>query len=223
MFFQALRERRVICVASAGARVDYDVHRGQFMLMQTKRFTNQALDAIATNRIADQASSDRQTQSRMRTAIMPCENGEEIISEAARLFVDAVEFGFLSETLCRCERPRVDLQLAGSKEHATRATRVLHCEPLTALRATTRQNLASSTSGHASTETVRPLPMNIAGLISALHAETRGEICAKTSTWWAKRRPARVRSTLQGVKRAARKRETLVNLPDLWITRAASV
>ena len=59
MFFQALRKRRVISIASAGARVDYDVHRGQFMLMQTKRFTNQTLDAIATNRIADQASSDR--------------------------------------------------------------------------------------------------------------------------------------------------------------------
>ena len=223
MFFQALRKRRVVCIASAGARVDYDVHRGQFMLMQTKRFTNQTLDAIATNRIADQASSDRQTQSRMRTAIMPCKDGEEIISEAARVFVDAIEFAFLPETLCRCERPRVVLQLARSKEHATRATRVLHREPLPTLRATTRQNLASSTSGHARTEAMRPLPMNFAGLVSALHAETRGEICAKTSTWWAKRRPARVRSTLGGVKRATRKRETLMNLPDLWITRAASV
>src|SRR5688500_10678746 len=124
MFFQALRKRRVVCIASAGARVDYDVHRGQFMLMQTKRFTNQTLDAIATNRIADQASSDRQTQSRMRTAIMPCKDGEEIISEAARVFVDAIEFAFLPETLCRCERPRVVLQLARSKEHATRGTRV---------------------------------------------------------------------------------------------------
>lgn len=59
MSFQALRECRVIRIASAGARVDYDVHRGQFVLMQAKRLTHQSLDAIAANRIADQAGSDR--------------------------------------------------------------------------------------------------------------------------------------------------------------------
>jgi hypothetical protein len=115
MFFQAVRERRVVCITGAGSRIDYDIHRRQFVLMQTKGFTNQALDAVASNRIADQARSDRQTQARMRTVIMPCENGKEIIGETARVLVDAIEFGFLPQTLCRCERPRVNLQVEDRK------------------------------------------------------------------------------------------------------------
>lgn len=46
---------------------------------------------------------------------MPREDGKEIICETARVFVDAIEFGFLPETLCRCERPRVNLQVEDRK------------------------------------------------------------------------------------------------------------
>jgi hypothetical protein len=70
---------------------------------------------------------------------------------------------------------------------------------------------------------MRPLTMNFAGLVSALHAKTRGENCAKTSTWWVDRRAARVRSACRGVKRAARGDGDIVTHAQLWITFAASV
>lgn len=50
---------------------------------------------------------------------MPCEDGKDIIGEAACVFVNAIEFGFLPETLCRCERPRVNLQV-GDREGTRR-------------------------------------------------------------------------------------------------------
>lgn len=101
--------------------------------------------------------------------------------------------------------------------------RVLNAQALTAFRTTTRQNLAAGTSSHASTETMCPLTMNFAGLISALHAETRRENCAKTSTWWVNRRPARVRSVRRGVKHGTGRRRRNVTDVKLWITFGASV
>ena len=57
-------------------------------------------------------------------------------------------------------------------------------QTLTTFGTATRENLTSCTSGHTRTKTVGPLTMNFARLISALHAETRRESRAKTSTWW---------------------------------------
>lgn len=59
MFFQAVRQSRIVGGTRAGARVNYDVHCGQFVLMQSKRFANQALDAVTTNRVTDESSGDR--------------------------------------------------------------------------------------------------------------------------------------------------------------------
>lgn len=154
---------------------------------------------------------------------MAREHCKQGIAEAARVFIDAIEFGFVAEALCRSERQGVNLQVRLRAEHATREGRVLNAQTLAALRSTTRQNCAAGTSSHASTETMRPLTMNFAGLVSALHAETRGENCAKTSTWWVDKRAARVRSASKGVKRAARRDRDNVTHAQLWITLAASV
>jgi hypothetical protein len=111
MSFQAVCESRIVCFTCAGTRVDHDVHGGQLMLMKAKRFAHQTFHAIAPDRIAHESSGDRQTEPRMGTIIMPRKNGEEVIGEATRVFVDAIEFGFMAKALCRGERPRVNLQV----------------------------------------------------------------------------------------------------------------
>lgn len=59
MFFQAARDDGVVCITSAGTRIDDDVHRGQFMLMLTKRFSNQTLDAVTLHGVTNDACGDR--------------------------------------------------------------------------------------------------------------------------------------------------------------------
>ena len=46
MLFQAAGDDGIFRIPGAGTRIDDDVHGGQFMLMLTKRFSNQALDAV---------------------------------------------------------------------------------------------------------------------------------------------------------------------------------
>ena len=64
MPFEAARDRRVVRVARAGARIDDQIHCGQFMLMLAKRFPDETLDAIATHRIPNDAAGDRQSKAR---------------------------------------------------------------------------------------------------------------------------------------------------------------
>ena len=59
MLFEAAHDGGIVRIASAGARIDDDVHRGQFMLMLTKRFPNQTLDAVSPHSIPDSACGDR--------------------------------------------------------------------------------------------------------------------------------------------------------------------
>ncbi len=59
MLFQAAHDDGIVRFASAGARINDDVHRGQFMLMLTKRFPNQALDAVSPHSIPDSACGYR--------------------------------------------------------------------------------------------------------------------------------------------------------------------
>lgn len=58
MFFQAAREGGVVRITGAGTRIDDDVHGGQFMLMLTKRFSNQTLDAVTPHGVTDNACGD---------------------------------------------------------------------------------------------------------------------------------------------------------------------
>ena len=104
MLFETARDDGVIRIAGAGARIDDDVHRGQFMLMLTKRFPNQTLDAVTPHGVADSAGGNRQSKSWNRTAAVTSEDREAGVGGAARIPVDAIEFGFMPETLRRLKR-----------------------------------------------------------------------------------------------------------------------
>ncbi len=59
MFFQTAHDDGIVRIASTGARIDDDVHRRQFMLMLTKRFPNQTLDAVTPHSVPDDACGNR--------------------------------------------------------------------------------------------------------------------------------------------------------------------
>jgi hypothetical protein len=90
------------------------------------------------------------------------------------------------QALCRLERPRQSWQVRVSNARAAAARS--DGEALAALRATARQNLATGASGHARAKAVSALTMYFARLVCTLHAGSRRESCAKTSTWWAEKK-----------------------------------
>lgn len=104
MLFETAPDGGIVRSASTGACIDDDVHRGQFMLMLTKRFPNQALDAVTPHGVAYSAGGDRHSKSWNRAAVGTSEDGEAGIRGAARIPVDAIEFGFMPETLRRLKR-----------------------------------------------------------------------------------------------------------------------
>lgn len=104
VFFETAQDGGIVRIASAGARIDDDVHRGQFMLMLTKRFPNQTLDAVTPHGVPYSAGGNRQSKSWNRTAAVTSEDREAGVRGAARVPVDAIEFGFMPETLRRLKR-----------------------------------------------------------------------------------------------------------------------
>ena len=92
MALEAARDRCVVGIARAGACVDDEIDCGQFMLMLTKRFTNQALDAIAADRIADDAGGDRQSKTGNGRARVSRKYREHAVGRAARITIHAIEF-----------------------------------------------------------------------------------------------------------------------------------
>jgi hypothetical protein len=117
------------------------------------------------------------------------------------------------------------LELANqiTNEHERRDDARLHRQALTALRSATRDNLATRSCGHARTEPVSTLTLNFARLISALHAETRRENCAKTSTWWVEKKAGKGTQHIQGCQAHPSYEAFAVGFASLWITRAGSV
>ena len=105
MPLEAARDRCVVRVARSRARVDYEIHCGQLMLMLAKRFPDETLDAIAAHRIPHDAGGDRQSKAGSGRAGVARKYREEGVGRAARITIDAIEFGFLSETLRGFERP----------------------------------------------------------------------------------------------------------------------
>lgn len=59
MFLQAARDDGVVRITGAGTRIDDDVHSGQFMLMLSKRFSDQTLDAVTLHGVTDDACGNR--------------------------------------------------------------------------------------------------------------------------------------------------------------------
>ncbi len=105
MLFEAARDRCVVRVARAGARIDDEIHCGQFMLMLAKRFPDETLDAIAAHRIPNDAGGDRQSKAGRGRAGVARKYREEGVGRAARITIHAIEFGFLPEALRGFERP----------------------------------------------------------------------------------------------------------------------
>jgi hypothetical protein len=105
MPLEAARDRCVVRIARAGARIDDEIHCGQFMLLLTKRFPDQTLDAIAAYRIPHDAGGNRQSKAGHRRAGVTRKYREKSVGRAARITIHAIEFGFLSETLRGFERP----------------------------------------------------------------------------------------------------------------------
>lgn len=105
MTLEAARDRRVVGIAGAGARIDDDVDGGQFMLVVSKRFANQPLQAITSNGAADDSGGNRQPQSRLGAAVAANEDCEQGIGETSRILINAIEIRFGVKTLRRSERP----------------------------------------------------------------------------------------------------------------------
>ena len=127
MPFEAARDRSVVRVARTGARIDDQIHCGQFMLMLAKRFPDETLDAIAADRIPNDAAGDRQSKARSGRAGVPRKYREKSVGRAARITIHAIEFGFLPEALRGFERPcgrQAQETTSGSEPAAQRMARV---------------------------------------------------------------------------------------------------
>jgi len=115
---EAARDRCIVRVARGCARVDYEIHCRQLMLMLAKRFTDETLDAIAAHRIPHDAGGDRQSKAGKAGARVTRKYREESVSRAARVTIHAIEFRFLPEALRGFERPCG--RQAGASEPAAR-------------------------------------------------------------------------------------------------------
>jgi hypothetical protein len=102
------------------------------------------------------------------------------------------------KTLRRCERSSESRQ----EGCLTRLGCASDRQALAPFGATASKNLPACTRCHARTKSVRALTMNLARLVSALHAESRGaKIALKQAHGGSKRRAGRVRSRPGAVKR----------------------
>jgi hypothetical protein len=105
MPLEAACDCSVIRVARSRARIDYEIHCGQLMLMLAKRFPDETLDAIAAHRIPHDAGGDRQSKARHARTGVPRKYRKESVGRAARVTIHAIEFRFLPEALRGFERP----------------------------------------------------------------------------------------------------------------------
>jgi hypothetical protein len=97
---QIVKRSNAGCVACR----DSDVDRRQFMLVQTKGFSRQALDPVAGHGGAERASRNRKTQSRMAFMIGEYRHTEVRIGQPSAALPDRAKFGRLMQTLARLER-----------------------------------------------------------------------------------------------------------------------
>lgn len=228
MPLQAAHDARIVGVAGGAARVDDYVHGRQLMLMVSKRFSDQPFEPVAPNRVPDDARGDRQSQTRRRPAVGANKNGKEGIGETSRVLIDAIEIRFVMKTLRRGKRPGDCLQVGVLAVAGLTPVKTSDSEPFTALGTTASQHQTSGSGGHARSETVGTGTMDITRVVSALHAAIScwiwgRENCAKTSTWWAKKKGGKgtQRATECQARRGLNMRPWIAC--ELWITRGSSV
>ena len=158
------------------------------------------------------------------------------VGRAARVTIHAIEFGFLPEALRGFERPcgrQAQATISASESAAQRIARSgSDRETLATFRAAPGENLTTRSRGHAGAKAVSALTMQIARLVSTLHAGSRAgklsrKIALKQAHAGAERRAARVRSASLSVKREAAFRAAIdrqkIRARGLWITLGPSV
>lgn len=159
----------------------------------------------------------------MCAAVRPCENRKQIIGRAARVTIDAIELGSFPKALCRCEPSYRGLQAKSELNADESISHASHGQAFAAFRAASSENLATGSSRHARTKPVSALTMQFARLVGALHAETRRESCAKTSTWWAEKKAGKGTQHIRGCQAGVAHVILICDTARLWITRAGSV
>jgi hypothetical protein len=101
---ETTRDRSVVGIARCRTSVDDEIDGGQLMLVQAEGFANETLDVITTDRVADDAGGNRQSKAGRCCAGVAREDREVGVGAAARITIDAIEFGFMPEALRRFER-----------------------------------------------------------------------------------------------------------------------
>ena len=123
MPLEAARDCGVVRVARSRARIDYEIHCGQLMLMLAKRFPDETLDAITAHRVSHDAGGDRQSKARHACPSVPRKYREESVGGPARVTIHAIEFRFFPEALRGFERAsgrQAGRESAGGAERAQR-------------------------------------------------------------------------------------------------------
>jgi hypothetical protein len=100
---EAAAKAVVVSIANACACIDDDIDIGQLVLMLTKGFSDQALDPIASDCIADDTCGSGQSEARRMVAAVTDEHGEHCIAQSARVAIDAIELRFFVKPLSRGE------------------------------------------------------------------------------------------------------------------------
>jgi hypothetical protein len=216
MLLETANDRGIVRVAGAGPCVDDEIHRGQLVLILAEGLAYQALDAIAPDCTADDAGGDRKSKAWSLATGVSRKYCEQSIGETARITIDAVEFGFLPEALCRFERPRVSLQVEGERTLAPLAAAgTLDRQTFATLRTASGEHQTAGSGSHARAKAMGALTFNFARLVSALHAGSLQsgaavKVALKQAHGGLKRRAGRVRSQSSSVKRAARRKAAAV-------------
>jgi hypothetical protein len=90
--------------ASRFARRDRDIDRGQCVLVQTKRLSREAFDAIARHRGTEGARRNAQPQSRVSFMVGQDRYTKKRVGKFSAAPLHIAKFGRLVQTLARLER-----------------------------------------------------------------------------------------------------------------------
>lgn len=207
MPLEALPEVRPGRGTGSIARHDDDIHRRKVGADQAEAFANESTEAVASHRETHSLAGNGEAQAGFTAVVRPEKHREISIGRPLAFAEHAVKIGGVKEAAAAAEsgaatRPFSDrgrrpddglwrttglLVLAGDHKH------------LAALGTPAGQHQASTTGSHAGTETVGPLPLELAGLVGSLHkspgrcssarapvapaAGTRFKSCRKTKGW----------------------------------------
>ena len=155
---QARAESRRCCLAGRRSRVDDDVQGGQLLLAVAERFTNQALDAIAVHGVAGRLDADGEAEAGVAQVVGPCDHHEQRIGRTRPCAVHGIELRLVGQAALARQAPRgrrCDRYWLGERSDR---------ETLAALGAAAGEDEATALGGHARTEAVDSLAVQVARL-----------------------------------------------------------